>query len=558
MRRIVCVLLILLQAEGLFAQSEEVLRAARYLSGASSEEEAEEYWVSRLEAAEGRRIRINDRHLRSEGILSDYQIASLADYRSRSGDILSWEELALVDGFSRELVAVLRPFISLESARLPGATDTARIRGYSFIRGSLTGVGGKLRLEGSRWRAGAAWRSSGWPFGRTSDGTFHAEGSWRGHRLLLGDFNLRFGQGIAFWSGFSMASLSTVEAFVRRTTGLSPVWSFSASSIYRGAAYEYRSEHWRAHAFASLSGMSGGHAEWLGRYGQAGVTLGWQKEGGWSVSADTRWNIRGSDLVAEFACRNGSPAGMASFRRSFGTVKAAIQGRALPSRFSGKKYGEYALAGGLSYQSEKWKPLSGQSGFGSSVPEHKASITLDAALLPIPGADPRRLQIRAYAGWQWQFDSAWSLDVRLTERYRNYENPRTDLRADVKFLSGSWRAAVRVEGVHCERFGFLNYWEAGWAPPKASGIWNAVSAYLRLTAFVIDRWNDRIYVYERDAPGNFSVPAYSGRGASLAAVGSWKHRFSRCSLKAFLRAGWTVRIGRVPSPVLALQFHLDL
>ena len=115
----------------------------------------------------------------------------------------------------------------------------------------------------------------------------------------------------------------------------------------------------------------------------------------------------------------------------------------------------------------------------------------------------------------------------------------------------------RVEGVHCERFGFLNYWEAGWAPPKASGGWNAVSAYLRLTAFVIDRWNDRIYVYERDAPGNFSVPAYSGRGASLAAVGSWKHRFSRCSLKAFLRAGWTVRIGRVPSPVLALQFHLD-
>ena len=214
------------------------------------------------------------------------------------------------------------------------------------------------------------------------------------------------------------------------------------------------------------------------------------------------------------------------------------------------------MASGVSFQSEKWRSLAGLTGFGSSVPEHKASLTLDASLLPIPGKEPRRLQVRAYAGWQWQFASAWSLDVRLTERYRNYENPRTDLRADMKFSNGFWKAASRIEAVHCETVGFLNYWEAGWAPTAASSGRSSVSAYLRLTGFVIDRWNDRIYVYERDAPGNFSVPAYSGRGAGVSAVGSWKHRLSWCTLKAYLRAGWTVRIG--PSPTLALQFHLDL
>ena len=120
-------LFILLQAEVLSAQSEEVLQAARYLSGASSDEEADEFWISRLETLEGRKIRINAASVRSEGILSDYLTASLADYRSRSGDILSWEELALVDGFSQELVAVLKPFLSLESARLPGDTDTVRV-----------------------------------------------------------------------------------------------------------------------------------------------------------------------------------------------------------------------------------------------------------------------------------------------------------------------------------------------------------------------------------------------------------------------------------------------
>ncbi len=558
MRKIVCMVALLLYAAGALAQSEDVLRAARYLSGAASDEEVDEFWISRLEAVEGRRIRINARQIRSEGILSDYQKAALADYRARSGDILSWEELALVDGFSREAVAILQPFLSLESFRLPGAADTVKVKVHSLIRASLTGAGGKLRGSGSGWRAGGAWRSSGWPFANRSDGTFYAEGSWRRHRIIAGDFNLRFGQGVAFWSGFSMSSLSTVDAFVRRTTGLSPVWSYSSASVYRGAAYEYSSERWRGYVFGAVPGFLGGHADCLGRYGQAGLTIGWQKDSGFTFSADTRWNFRGADVVAEIALRNGSLAGLASFRRRFGPFKAAVQGRLLPSHFSGKKYGEYALASGLSYQSEEWRSLLGKSGFGSSTPVHKASFTLDAALLPVPGSDPSRLQIRAYAGWQWQFSSAWSLDLRVTERYRNYENPRTDLRADIKFLSGPWKAAARLEGVHCEQFGFLNYWEGGWAPDVASGGWSSISAHLRLTGFVIDRWNDRIYVYERDAPSNFSIPAYSGRGASVSLVAAWKQRLGRCTLKAYLRAAWTVRIGRSPSPTLSLQCHLDL
>ena len=105
-----------------WAQDEEILRAARYLSGASSEEQVDEYWIERLEARNGRRIRINEKTVRADGLLSDYQLASLADYKARCGDVLSWEELALVDGFSREAVEALRPFLSLASSRLPGST----------------------------------------------------------------------------------------------------------------------------------------------------------------------------------------------------------------------------------------------------------------------------------------------------------------------------------------------------------------------------------------------------------------------------------------------------
>ena len=542
MRRIVCLMVLLLPAWWAWAQDEEILRAARCLSGVSALEEVDEYWVTRLEALSGRRIRLNAAHPRAEGLLSDYQLASLADYRAAAGDILSWEELSLVDGFSREWVAAMRPFLSLESARLPGATDTVRLRSNTLVRATLKNVGAKTRLTAEHWRAGAAWRGS--------DGTFYAEGAWRRHSLVLGDFNVRLGQGLAFWSGFSMESLSTVDAFIRRTPGVSPVWSYTSSNVWRGGVYSYASTHWRGYAFASLRGDVGGHVDWLGRYGQAGISAGW--EDGLTLSADTRWNWRGMDYAGELALKNGSLAGLAAVRRSSGPLKWTLQGRVLPSRYSGKKYGEYGLAGGLAFQSGRWRTLAGQTGFGSSVPTHQASLTVDAALLPIPMEAPGRLQIRLWGGWQWQYASAWALDMRLTERYRNYERPRTALRADVKFSHLPWLATFRAEGVHCEMFGSLSYLEGGYRS-------EAAAAYIRITSFLADNWADRIWCYERDAPGTFSVPAYSGRGAALSLVGSWKHRFGRrLTLKAYLRAGWTVRTGNTPTPTLNFQLHCDL
>ena len=479
--------------------------------------------------------------MRADGLLSDYQIASLADYRSRSGDILSWEELALVDGFSREWVSVMRPFLSLTSSRLPGAVDTVRLRATVLARGTLSTFGAKGRVSGESWRLGGTWRGK--------DGTFHGEYTWRGFRAVAGDFNVRLGQGLAHWSGFAMESLGTVDAFVRRTSGLSPVWSFNSSGVHRGGALEYSGPHFRGFLFGSADTW-GGHADWLGRHGQAGVSV-LCSTGQWVLGLDARWNWKGSDIVAEVAFQNRSVASKAAWRRTFGSFKMALQGRWIPSRFSGKKNGEYALAAGTSFRSDHWQALSGKSGFGSSTPEHQLSLTLDAAMLPIPGTDPRRLQVRIYGIWDWQFSSTWMLSLRFTERYRNYEFPRTAVRTDMRFGHGPWASVLRLEGVHCESFGFLNYLEGGYK----DSVW---AGYLRLSAFWIDNWNDRIYCYERDAPGTFSVPAYSGRGGAIALMGSWKHRFRHVTLKAYLRAAWMARSGRTPAYTLNLQLQCEL
>ena len=65
------------------------------------------------------------------------------------------------------------------------------------------------------------------------------------------------------------------------------------------------------------------------------------------------------------------------------------------------------------------------------------------------------------------------------------------------------------------------------------------AVFLRGTAFIADNWDDRIYCYERDAPGSFNVPAYYGRGYALSFVARMKWRFRRSAFKSYLRAGWS-------------------
>lgn len=540
MRRFFAGVLAALLFTQLYAQ-DDILRAALYLSGASSEEEIDQEWIQRLEGMG--KVRINSNRIR-QGLLTDYQIATLADYRARHGDILSWEELMLVDGFGREAVEAMRPFLSLESRRLPGTVDTVRTRAEALVRTTLKNVGIKAKVTGEYWRVGGAWRNPDW--------TAHAEADTRIGRFVLGDFNVRYGEGLAQWSGFSMESLSTVDAFIRRASGIAPVWSYTSSSVHRGGAYEYGGQHWRASAWGTLTKVFGTHAEYLGRWGHAGTTVAWSPSEGLSVSLEGRLNLRGIDAMAEVACRSRAVAGKASARWKAGdNGKLAVQARVIPSRFSGKKNGEYALAAGYALQSGQWKSLAGKTGFGSSVPSYKLSFTLDAAMLPVGGVDPRRLQIRAYGNWDWQIAPAWALSVRLTERYRNYENPRTALRADIRFAHGPWLSVLRGEAVRCKSWGLLSYLEGGYKN-------ETLSSYLRFTAFSIPEWADRIYSYERDAPGTFSVPAYSGTGISASLVAGYKLRLGRVTLKANLRGAYMLRVGRESTPTLNFQLQCSL
>lgn len=579
-RRICCVLLAGICALAA-AQEEEILRAARYLSGAGSEEEIPQEWMQELERAS--RVRVNSPRLRPGPLLSAYQVASILDYRERAGDILSFEELMLVDGFDRAAVDALKPFLILDRG---AAADTSGVQGTALVRYASGGVGGKVKAQWRQVRAGGAWR------GR--EGTFYSEYTFRRARLVLGDYKLRFGQGLLLWDGFTMSSLSTVDAFVQRATGVSPVWSFSPAEVKRGGAAEWISGPWQAVAFAALGssglgaagaqgswlgtagvqesglGSAGVQGSWLGRWGQLGAAVIWQ-DGKPAVSLQGFVNHKGLSAAWEGAWKSGSLAGKATLRwRMADALDLAFQARAIPSRFSGKKQGEYGLAAGMARSSGRWVPLHGKSGFGSSVVAHQLSLTADASLLPLPGEDPRRLQVRVYGTWQWQLSPLWALELRLTERYRSYEPSRTSLRADLRLGSGPWLSVLRLEAVHSGRWGNVlqavvveqgnetnsNWGALGYLEGGYKG--ESLSAYLRLTGFSVSDWAARIYCYERDAPGTFSVPAYSGRGIAVSAYGGRKHRFPRWfTLKIYLRAAFTWRPGRDFTPSFRLQLQAE-
>ena len=119
-----------------------------------------------------------------------------------------------------------------------------------------------------------------------------------------------------------------------------------------------------------------------------------------------------------------------------------------------------------------------------------------------------------------------TLKLRLSERYRTWGRPfKTDVRADVSWTDSMISVTGRVNVLNYLSTSFLTFLEGGYKRDR-------FSVYLKQTFFVVDNWDDRIYSYERDAPGNFSVPAFYGRGMNTALMLSWKFtRWGRIYLK---------------------------
>ncbi len=458
--------------------------AVLLLSGASSLEELDESTLQHYRDLASRPVDLNASgrsRLLASGLLNAFQTASLLDWRKRSGDILSYTELGLIDGFSPEYAEALSYFTTLESSRPPGEGRIERLHHDFQVRASARWNDSGALAAGLRYKASLGntaefnWASRTTYSDKTiRPGTF--SGAWYGRRWLgkvvLGHFNARFGQGLAQWSGFSVSRFSSVGSFRRNGSGFTPTSSFSPE--YCGIAADFDLGRWNLAAAYSLTGNKPmAYASYTGQRFSAGAFASDK-----CVSAEFKLGLKNTAIFGE-AAWTGSPAAL------LGAIRTPLYGV------------RYALVA-------VWEKGAPAAAAGCAVKDFEGVLSADGK--------QTKLSIK-YAPELSAGKCTLKPAVRLGVKQK--DSLRLEGRCEFGLAAGPFALNSRFDITRCKGLSWLVYLESGYAVEHFK-IW------LRGTLFCVDNWDDRIYVYERDAPGNFNVPAYYGRGWNCSLTSSLK------------------------------------
>jgi len=555
MRRLESVFVCLLSVSALQAQQEGGVEVLMRQKGVSTVEEMDAGEMERLSYLLARKIKINSASysmMESSGLFTPFQMASLRDYRSRHGNIFSFTELSAIDGFTEKIVRRLKPFISLEntSGMYDKGQRSPEIRNYLSVRGAFKHEKGPYYAYGIKYRMES---STGLQFSLSTSNSYDDDALpsglsgnfvWNHHsgKLVVGDFNARFGQGLCLWNAMTMSGLSSISSFMRISSGLSPSFSYKGDVVLRGAAADFSMGKWKLSVLTAFPDIV---KRWkfssdarilpainIARYGAIGQ-LSLTHMMVFSGCFDRRRMVRIPDMKTALdlaLCLNGvnlyaetsydwvnrtvafvggtdfqvtEPLRMAVLLRFYPPSYAADYTSA--ARASSRASNEYGIAVSGEYDAGDTSWLAGQ-------------FSADAVYYPAGkvGTAHDCIQIKARLGCNVIACKWLEIGFRLSERLRTWGIPsRTEARMDLNAASGMFRTSLRLEMSKGIGLGLLTYAEEGYEN-------TFMSVYCRVGVFAVDRWDDRIYVYERDAPDSFNMPAFYGRGLWTSAVASVK------------------------------------
>lgn len=283
----------------LYGQSETDLLVER-LTEFVAEEQTEDFDFSEL----AEQLEFYTRHPidlnRTDGSeLQDLQfipqlfIDNLLDHRNRSGNFVSRYELQTIEGLDTELLRLLLPYVTVDVSRsLSGIrarqllkegthdliirygrtlqrrrgyaiTDTNRSRylgtpDQAFVRyryhfGRDLQVAFNMKKDaGETWFGGA--QRYGFDF---YSGSVYIRNQGVLKSLVVGDYALQFGQGLAMWNGLGFGKSSMVQGMARQSTGLRPYTSSNEVPFLRGAAATMILGHFSVTPFVSERHLDG-------------------------------------------------------------------------------------------------------------------------------------------------------------------------------------------------------------------------------------------------------------------------------------------------------------
>ena len=559
MRRIFVAILLLIISQGLlWGQETENMKAIACLLGVEAEElDLDEY--ERLSDILRRPLQLNtasQAELVSGGFLSRFQVASLMDYRQRCGAVMSYMELSVVDGFDADLVARIRPFISLER---PGSGHGGRLANEVLSRISM-----RVSDDLCRWGCAVRYRvrqgetfSASFAVSRslgssiTGPDTFCGSVRWKLKKvpvkIVAGDFNARFAQGLNMWSGMYISDYKSPTSFMRRPTGFSASSSMTGIGTYTGVASEVLVGRFTFSTMAAATGLReiwkrpdkirlvpAANIGYNGKTAQLGLTQSLELAGivgtsevhipAMRTSLDFSACFRGVDVFSELLVDWSS------------RTEAMIAGMVFPigehvdmASMVRLSAAEYALSLSSSLNVGDWVRMLGDD---TSRRKLVGTMSADVVLYSVPKVDTqdRSLQLRLHSQWHYALSESLLLTFRVSERMRSWgDRFKTDVRADLSWNIGRWSAIIRANLLKCRETAFLSYVEGNMNTGR-------VRLHLRQGVFVVDDWEDRIYAYERDAPGCFNVPAFYGRGVWTSVTASFA--VSKC-VALYIRGCYT-------------------
>lgn len=214
--------------------------------------------------------------------LNELQIKNLIIYRKLGGLIISQYELQLIEGFDREVVEKLTPYIDFSTDRNKQPITTPelikegknnlviRVSGFnkpkdSAFLGSQTKLLVKYRYNW-RNRVSAGFtleKDAGEPLLKKSlnqtrgfdfySGFISLGSPTSNTKVIIGDYHLRFGQGMAIWSGYNIDRTIFASGYTRKSQGIVQNSSAMENGFMRGLAATTNIKQFTVTGFFSAS-----------------------------------------------------------------------------------------------------------------------------------------------------------------------------------------------------------------------------------------------------------------------------------------------------------------
>ncbi len=229
--------------------------------------------------------------------LKDFQIENMLSHRGKFGYFVSIYELAAVEGLDNETIRLLTAFVTVDGQRIAGKITWKDIRkqGQNTItwltqsqlqqtegqrRRKENDTVGKQYYKGNQLRSALRYqftyknnisiaftgeKDAGESFAKGNNkqgfdfNSGHISLAEMGHlkRLVIGDFNAIFGQGLTFGSGLAFGKSANVLLVKKNVQGLRPYRSVNENEFLRGAGASFRFGKLETALFASRKKVDG-------------------------------------------------------------------------------------------------------------------------------------------------------------------------------------------------------------------------------------------------------------------------------------------------------------